>query len=287
MPAERYRRSFLRMIPFRPILLCGAAIIALSGASVPVRAETAVPDFNGNWGHNNFSYLKPYLDAKGNVIDGYDNAYVKPWVVEQMTRSKLVEAAGRSNAADHTICYPESIPGEFGGREMQILQTPTEIMMLFGDTNHSREIHLNRPHPEHVVPSWFGDAVGHFEGDELVVDTIGLAVHPEALSTSYGTPHTVALHVVERYRFLKDGEKPAPPRPGNDRNNGLLDPHDMIAGGRILRLTFTVDDPGAYKQPWSESLDYHPLKNRLREFVCAENNRDLAPLMPTAEVPDF
>src|SRR5438309_2080374 len=78
----------------------------------------------------------------------------------------------------------------------------------------TRTIYWNRPHAKHVTPSWFGESVGHFEGDTLIVDTIAVAVKPEAGSMGFfGTPHTGALHVVERYRFLSDGEKTvlAPP----------------------------------------------------------------------------
>ena len=61
---------------------------------------------------------------------------------------------------------------------------------------------MNQPHPAHVTPSWYGDSVGHYEGDTLVIDTVGIKVGPFAMVDLYGTPHTPALHVVERYRLL-------------------------------------------------------------------------------------
>ena len=61
---------------------------------------------------------------------------------------------------------------------------------------------MNQPHPAHVTPSWYGDSVGHYEGDTLVIDTVGIKVGPFAMVDMYGTPHTEALHVVERYRLL-------------------------------------------------------------------------------------
>ena len=50
-----------------------------------------------------------------------------------------------------------------------------------------------------VTPAWYGDSVGHYEGDTLVIDTVGIKVGPFAMVDMYGTPHSAALHVVERY----------------------------------------------------------------------------------------
>lgn len=70
---------------------------------------------------------------------------------------------------------------------------------------------------KHVEPNWYGESVGHFEGDTLVVDTIGIGVHPEAGSMEFfGTPHTRALHLIKRYRLLGPDEKSTAPRPPND-----------------------------------------------------------------------
>jgi hypothetical protein len=61
---------------------------------------------------------------------------------------------------------------------------------------------MNQPHPARVTPSWFGDSVGHYEGDALVIDTVGVKIGPFAMVDMYGTPHSPALHVVERCRLL-------------------------------------------------------------------------------------
>ena len=85
---------------------------------------------------------------------------------------------------------------------MQMLQQPHQITILysFGEVRHVR---LNQPHPAQVTPSWYGDSVGHYEGDTLVIDTVGIkADRPFAMIDMYGTPYTQALHVVERYRLL-------------------------------------------------------------------------------------
>ena len=61
---------------------------------------------------------------------------------------------------------------------------------------------MNQPHPARVTPSAHGDSVGHYEGDTLVIDTVGIKVGPYTMIDRFGTPYTEALHVVERYRLI-------------------------------------------------------------------------------------
>src|SRR5260370_7754271 len=62
---------------------------------------------------------------------------------------------------------------------------------------------MNQPHPAKRTPSWHGDAVGHYEGDTLVIDTVGIKTdRPYAMVDLFGTPYTEKLHVVERYRLV-------------------------------------------------------------------------------------
>ena len=267
------------------------SVVLLSLAVIPsVRADPGAPDFNGVWGKYTYSYPKPYMKGR-NVADGYNNDILKPWVVERLMHDDLVTASGRAIATAHSLCYPEGIPYVFGETRVQILQTPSEITMLFGgEQEQARTIYMNRPHSTHVTPSWYGESVGHFEGDTLVVDTVGVAANPQSGSMGlFGTPHTSALHVVERYRYLAEGEKTVGRGPNPTANNPTIVADEIVTGGKTLRLTFTVDDPGAYKKPWSVTLDFLPLKTPIQEYVCTENyqEKDLLPLIPRAEVADF
>ena len=80
--------------------------------------------------------------------------------------------------------------------------------MYRGD-NQIRHVYLNVPHSVNPTPSWNGESVGYYEGgDTLVVDTIGVLVHPYNFVDNYRTPHTDQLHVVERYRISPDGQEP-------------------------------------------------------------------------------
>lgn len=257
---------------------------------MPAQAQTQkkAPDFTGVYGRDAHNFPKPYSKSpRGYGIEGgFNNELLRPWVVELLDRDALVEKAGRGIVTAHSVCYPEGVPYVFGGTTIQILQTPTEITFIYADPGQIRTVYLNRAHPEHVTPSWWGDSVAHFEGDELVIDTIGIAYNPQAGTMGFfGTPHTNNLHLVERYRYLKPGEVSTAPPAKDD----AVSKDAVIAGAPNLRMTYTVDDPIAYKKPWSITLDYLPLNTRVREYICAENSRqpDLSPMLPTADVPDF
>ena len=83
-----------------------------------------------------------------------------------------------------------------------LLQQPDKITMLYDGDHEVRRVRMNVPHPAQVTPSWYGDSVGHYEGDTLVIDTVGLRIGPFSAVDQYGTPYTQALHVVERYRLI-------------------------------------------------------------------------------------
>src|SRR5579871_2433309 len=161
------------------LLASCAALTVLTTDLTPARADNPLPNLTGVWGRDAHNYPKPYMKNR-RIADGYNNEYLKPWVVEALQRDDMVAKNGKTVVTPHSICYPEGVPYVFGGAVMQILQTPQEVTMLFGDTGQMRTIYMNRPHSKHVEPSWYGESVGHYEGDTLVVDTVGIAVNPES-----------------------------------------------------------------------------------------------------------
>jgi hypothetical protein len=162
---------------------------------------------------------------------------------------------------------------------------------------------MNEPHPAHVTPSWYGDSVGRYEGDTLVIDTVGIRTdRPFAMLDAFGTPYTKALHVVERYRLL-DYETAKEALERNEKENFVfgravgdaplrIDPNYR---GKHLQLAFTVEDEGVFTTPWSATITYRPGFNwpgaaEWHEVVCAENilfsaGKDEA--VPRADRPDF
>src|SRR5258706_498400 len=138
---------------------------------------------------------------------------------------------------------------------------------------------MNAKHPAKVTPSWYGDSIGRYEGDTLVIDTVGVKIGPFAMIDWYGTPHSPALHVVERYRLL-DYEAAREPLERDARENfgpriinSAIEPFDMDTNyrGKYLQLLFTVEDKGVLTTPCSATVTYgRPLGPGL-ENVCAKN----------------
>ena len=158
---------------------------------------------------------------------------------------------------------------------MQIFQHPDRLTMIYEQDHEVRQIRMNASHPDHVTPSWYGNSVGHYEGDTLVIDTIGTRTNrPFAMIDLYGTPYTPALHVVERYRLVpyeeakdgidRDAKENRRPGQGIDRNYR----------GKYLQLEFTVEDPGVFTTPWRETVTYGRGSDEWPETACAENRHE-------------
>jgi hypothetical protein len=170
-----------------------------------------------------------------------------PWAAE------LIKKRGDGTFTDNptALCLPMGIPGSGLFDEERIIQTSREIAILNGGINPAREIYLDgRKHPseEKMFPSWMGHSVGGWEGDTLVVDTVGF--NDRGWVLIFGQPQTEKLHITERYRRPDLGH---------------------------LEVEVIIDDPGAYKQPWTIKRvnTLAPADEELLEYVCAENNRDV------------
>jgi hypothetical protein len=127
----------------------------------------------------------------------------------------------------------------------KIVQTPTLFLTLWEDVAPVRQVFLDgRGHPKDLNPTWMGHSIGHWEGDTLVIDTVGM--NDKSWLNIY--PHTEQLHLVEHYR-----------RP------------DFAH----LQVDITIEDPGAFTKPWT----IHSVWNlapgeEIGEYICSENNRD-------------
>jgi hypothetical protein len=145
-------------------------------------------------------------------------------------------------------------------RPVYFIQTPRQVVMIYSGDAQVRRIYLDVPHSENPKPSWYGESVGHYEGDTLVIDTV--AQNDKTFVDYYRTPHSTKLHVVERWKLIDNGEK--------------------------LEVTYTVDDPDAFNQPWSAVRQYRRVQQPMLEEVCAENNQHLFDYhIPVADKPDF
>ena len=170
--------------------------------------------------------------------------------------------AGKIAYTARSSCHPAGVPGFdlFGFQPIFFFQTPKKITMIYSGDQQVRQIYLDVPHSKTVKPSWYGESVGHFEGDTLVVDTIGL--NTKTVVDNFRTPHTEKLHVVERWKIVEEG--------------------------KALEVTFTVEDPDTFNQPWLAKQRYRRAEGPMLEQVCAENNFLLFDYgVPVADKPDF
>ena len=195
------------------------------------------------------------------------NPILQPWVVEQMKKANDDVLAGKVPFIARERCWPAGVPAfqVFGRvRPVYFVQTPEKVLIIHRGDAQVRRVYMNVPHSPNPAPSWYGESVGRYEGDELIVDTIGL--NAKTFVDNYRTPHTEQLHVVERFK--------------------------LIEGGNILQVAVTVEDPGAFTTPWRAIQRFKRYdEGGFRESICAENNVDyfhyeVYPL-PQADMPDF
>jgi hypothetical protein len=140
-----------------------------------------------------------------------------------------------------------------------------------------------------------GDSIGHYEGDTLVIDTVGVKIGPHTMSDRYGTPISEKFHLIERYRLI-DGAEAKAAAQLHQKQNGIFGAGGAVVvdeeyAGKGLQVEFTIDDPGVYTKPWTAKVTYRRLAGFWQEQVCAENFReyydDKDTAVPTASRPEF
>ena len=288
------------------------AVLALAprmaAAADGARGARGVPDFSGLWAHPSIpgyeplaagpTSLKNLSRREGGVSDNrqlvgdYRNPILKPQAAEIVKQHGEMSLAGIGYPTSRNQCWPGGVPFVFTTALMQLLQRPDDITMIYSNDDEVRHIRMNQAHPRTVTPSWYGDSVGHFEGDTLVIDTVGIKAGPYAMIDWFGTPRTPALHVVERYRLV-DYEQAKDGLERNAKENFGVQPESVDRGykGKFLQMTFTVEDPNVFTTPWSATMTYQPGVTEWVEDSCAENpfkyGTEKDPAVPTAQKPDF
>src|ERR1700704_1710216 len=316
------QRKFL----FYVIVAASAAVpaIALTAASVGVAAGTtqvaSVPDFTGTWQHPVFPWVESRASGPGPInnlsrwpqraIEGqapsregvsdydqlvgdYKNPILQPWAAEIVKKFGAMSLAGITFPNPSNQCWPMPMPFTFKNFVVQVLQEKDMVTLLYGNPQHDvRRIRLNASHLKPLKPSWYGDSVGHYESDTLVVDTVGVKTdRPYAMQDLFGTPYTDKLHIVERYR-LRDYEDVKDAIERNRRENWMFI-GDVWSQhrGKFLQVQVTVQDDGVFTAPFTATLTYVPNPGPLEESICAENtheyysNKDSD--VPKADKPDF
>ena len=204
------------------------------------RTADGKPDLSGIWAAAGYT-----TDITKDLKPG--ELSMTPWAEALY----LQRRANQSKDDPEGLCLPEGA-ARHDPYPFKTIQTPKLIVILYEGNVHSyRQIFLDRGHPKDLDKNWWGDSIGHWEGNALVVDTVGL--NDRTWLDQVGHPHSDQLHVTERYT-----------RPD--------------AGHISLRIT--IDDPIAYTHPWSVTEVSRALPNwEIHKYVCNENNKDVQHLV--------
>ena len=204
------------------------------------RAPDGKPDLSGIWGPD------PHMIGDIAVaLKPGEKLPLQPWALK-LSKERL------SKDDPNASCLPSGIPRQ-SPFPFKIIETPKLIVFLIeGNVHTYRQIFVDgSSHPKDLDPSWFGDSRGKWDGDTLVVDTVGF--NDKFWFDGIGHPHTEKLHVIERYR-----------RPD--------------AGHLVYEIT--IDDPGAYTRPFTLYANSPLLQNtEIMEYFCIENNQDVAHIL--------
>jgi hypothetical protein len=229
----------------------GAAALAvlLCGFALPLAAQQAPPNLNGAWArYGGFSRngVDPKLAAPpaGKML--LKSPYAKPYE-EHRAQEEASDQRGEPIAAAGVDCLPYGMPEMMSAiYPLEILQTPNQVTIIAEAMSQVRNIYLNKPQVKigEFPPGYYGHSVGHWEGDTLVVDTIG--VKPSVVGHNE-MPHSDQMRITERLHLVSPD---------------VL--HDQI----------TVEDPVVLEKPWTFTFAYRRLPNyEMLEYVC-ENNHE-------------
>ncbi len=271
----------------------GAVVLVVAAAVVtPVVGQgQGVPDFSGIWAHANpgFEPLKSgptsvinrirRPNGTGDILNltgDHTNPILKPAAAAAVQKHAEYHARDEGDPNPRNQCHLEGPPFVFTNGPTQIIQSKDKVAILYQYNHQVRHVRMNAQHPAKVTPSAYGDFVGRYEGDTLVIDTVGMTVGPYSMVDWYGTPRSEALHVVERYRMLSYEEaKEGFERDAKEHNvaDGMPNPNK---NGKYLQLHFTVEDTNVFTTPWSATMTYRNVDNGPNdpnwvELVCAEN----------------
>lgn len=163
----------------------------------------------------------------------------------------------------HTRCKPSGGPRQFitpGGTEfVDIPETKSIYVFDENGPQTFRVIYMDgRQHPKDLTPSYYGHSIGHWEGETLVVDTVGF--NERFWMERQGAPHTDKLHLTERFTRT-------------DNNN--------------MKIEITIDDPGAYTRPWTTGFFLRwGVNEEAAEYICQDNNQASTMMVGTQESVD-
>jgi hypothetical protein len=242
---------------WRPVTVSALAVLTAVGFSSSLLAQNAAPptaaavsntsnatkdpssarDFSGVWTQDRMSNS---LTEKGT------EAPLTAWGKAQLSANQPAHGNDQTLASTDPVhnCFPPGIPRlYFEPFPMEIMQAPGRVVVVFEYDHFVRYINTDgRQHPADLSATWMGNAIGHWDGDTLVVDTIGF--NDKTWLDRVGHPHSDALHLIERLRRTD---------------------HDTLVDD------ITIDDSKAYTKPWTAQRVFKlKPKWEIIEFVCED-----------------
>ena len=203
------------------------------------RLADGKPDLSGPWAPN-------ALRINNNTDSVVKDIPMQPWAADILKQRRAV--IGKDDPEG--LCLPMGTPRK-DPYPWKIVQAPQLFLILYEGNVHSyRQVFLDgRPHDPNVTETWWGDSIGKWDGDALVVDTVGL--NDKAWLDLIGHPRTEKAHIVERFT-----------RPDRDHMN----------------YEVTIDDPKAFTKPWKNTRTWVLMAKdeEIMEYVCVENNKEVS-----------
>jgi len=225
------------------VVLLASSALAQSGsaqkAAIP-RMPDGKPDLQGVWQH-------PYVPDMTQDRPDQKGAGALPFNEVGAANFKNYDVS-KFDYTGHCLPFGLLRSVNVGGYPIQIMQNKKYIALLFEQNTWFHVIYMDgRPHPKDLDPTWFGHSIGKWDGDVLVVDTVGF--NGRTRLDTIGHPHSDKMHVVQRFE--------------------MTDPEHM-------NYEVMIDDPGYYTKPWKNTRVFTMLKpgEELIEYSCEENNRD-------------
>lgn len=197
------------------------------------------PDMSGVWN-------QPYVPDMSKDGRGQQGEHELPFTEFGLKVWKAYDAS----QGDYTgNCLPFGLLRDINSpHPMQIVQNDNFIAFLFEQNSWFHSVPTDgRPHPKDPEPTWEGNSVGHWEGDTLVIDTIGF--NDKTRMDTIGHPHSDKLHTIEKMRRIDAGH---------------------------IAYEITIDDPVIYSRPWKNVRTFVLRPDwEIMEYSCEENNKDI------------
>ena len=290
------------------------SVLTATILALPAFAADGVSDMMAvRWGKNAFNFegmpsgpqplrnLSRLPNGKANagrLVGDYNNPILTPYAASVVKQKGELAAAGKGFPNSQDQCRPEAPPFAMA-MTLDLTMLPTkngDIAIWSGQHDEVRHIRMNGTHPARISPTPLGDSIGHWDGDTLVIDTVGVAVNPYTSIDRFGTPQSEQMHVIERYRLI-DGSVAKSQIDKYEQSEGTVGGGGRVAyydpdiGKKGLELDVTMEDPKVFTQPLTARVTYRPVTSQWSEAVCADNPvehyKDEWIGLPKAERADF